>query len=182
MTEISSFRETPQTLPEIERQFVVTSLPPEITSKIERAEAEGTGYTDIEQGYLPNKGARIRKKIAPDGSIVGYEWAEKTKHEETGNVLRDETQADLTEEEFNGLWPLTVGRRVSKRRFDIPLGDLNIELDAFKHNLAGHMLAEIEFPTLKRATEFAPLPWFRRDVTKEFSNRKLAKGEPFPQP
>jgi adenylate cyclase len=46
------------------------------------------------------------------------------------------------------LWRLTVGRRLEKTRYRIPLGRLTIELDVFHGKLRGLIVAEVEFASM----------------------------------
>jgi CYTH domain-containing protein len=52
---------------------------------------------------------------------------------------------------FETLWPLTEGRRIEKTRYELPHGDVTIELDEFGGDLEGLLLAEAESTRRKPA-------------------------------
>ncbi len=184
MGETVAVSEVPHTDIENEKQFVVSSLPPDIATQFQKAD-----FIEIRQGYLPDtppdpatgkgrvKGARIREETKPDGS-VRYVWAEKTGKK----GAKQETQRTMEQAEFEKRWPETEACRVYKTRHYLPLDKSHtIELDVFKGGQAdGKMVAEVEFKDEDDALGFSPPDWFGREITKEFSNRKLAKGDPFP--
>ncbi len=173
--EASALTEVEQTHPEIERKFLVPPLPTEIAVQVQIAP-----WKNIEQGYLPDKGPRLRRETMPDGS-KRYIRTEKEKIKASNTYVKNETERLMTEEEFEREWPKTEGRRVQKTRYNMPLGEYTVELDVFQGgDLDGRMLAEVEFDSANEANGFVPPEWFGRDVTEEISNRKLAKGMPLP--
>jgi len=92
-------------------------------------------------------------------------------------MSRDETEIDLEPEQFESLWPLTEGRRVSKIRFLVPLdGGLTAEVDVYSGEHQGFRVVEVEFGSEDVARAFEPPAWFGRDVTgqREYSNQKMA--------
>ncbi len=177
--EAATLSETQEKQREIERKFLVASLPPDIASQLQTAP-----YVDIEQGYLPDtvfgKGPRVRKQTAPDGSVQ-YLWTLKSESRPGPIDDKEEDERKIGEEKFEELWAQTEERRIKKRRYKLPYGEHEIQLDVFQEgHLDGSMLAEVEFKTRDKAKSFIPPAWLGRDVTKETSNRKLAKGMPFP--
>jgi CYTH domain-containing protein len=87
--------------------------------------------------------------------------------------LEDETSLEI----FDAMWPLTKGRRLTKRRHRVPDGELTWEIDEFTdRNL---VLAEIELPTADSEVEFPGWlkPHVDREVTGEpaYLNSTLAK-------
>jgi CYTH domain-containing protein len=90
--------------------------------------------------------------------------------------IRLEAEEETTREVFDALWPLTEGRRVSKRRRRVREGGRVWELDAFTDREL--VLAEVELPA--RAAEVAVPEWLRpyvlRDVTGDpaYLNENLA--------
>ena len=147
---------------EIERKFLVAELPAEL--------AEHPGQR-IEQGYLA---------IAPDGVEVRVRrragQATLTVKSGPGQV-RTEEELAIDERRFDSLWALTDGRRVSKARHEIPLGDgLTAELDVYDGAHDGLLTVEIEFPSLEASEAFAPPPWIGREVTGDarYANQSLA--------
>lgn len=89
---------------------------------------------------------------------------------------------EITKEEFERLWSLTEGKRLSKTRYYIPVDGLMAELDVYDDfKNAGFYTIEVEFPTTEDGKKFIPPEWFGREVTskEEYSSRNLAsKGIP----
>jgi adenylate cyclase len=147
---------------EIERKFLVLEMPPE---SMQAPSAQ------IEQGYLvigaDGSEARVRRT---DG--VG------TLTVKTGKgMTRGEYEIELSDPQFETLWPASEGRRLVKTRYRIDGGDgLTIELDVYVGSLEGLMVAEVEFPDEPAAAAFRPPPWFGAEVTDEdsYKNRRLA--------
>lgn len=148
---------------EVERKFLLTGLP-----SLDRAE----GPFEIEQGYLP--GQRLEERVRRVRSEAGVELVRTVK--EGSGLTRLELEEPLTPEMFDELWPLTAGRRIHKRRYRIPEGDLTWEIDEFldrnlvlaEVELNGHPL-DVELPAWLR-------PHVSREVTEDaaFSNAHLA--------
>ena len=147
---------------EIERKFLVAELPADIAEHPCRR---------IEQGYLA---------IAPDGVEVRVRrrggQATLTVKSGPGHV-RTEEEIAIDERRFESLWALTDGRRVSKARHEIPVGDgLTAELDVYDGAHEGLLTVEIEFPSLEASEAFAPPPWVGPEVTGDprYANQSLA--------
>lgn len=153
---------------ERERKFLVTSVP----EQIDLSQMDGE---HIEQGYLANGSGkntvRIRKK---DNSFF---WTVKQKYGSNPGE-RIELECEITEDQFDIMWPATEGRRIEKTRYEIPCGDSTIELDVFGGENAGKMLAEVEFSTSLDADFFTPPDWLGPEVTDDgrFSNSKISKS------
>ena len=71
--------------------------------------------------------------------------------------------------------PAGQGRSIDKIRYSIPFNNRTIELDVFKGNLNGLIIAEIEFSSINEAKKFQKLPWMLVEVTdnSNFKNRNL---------
>ena len=149
---------------EVERKFLVPE-PPDLA---------GTDSDEIEQGYLA---------IGAEGEVRLRRKGEKlvlTAKRGSG-LSREEGEIELDRESFDGLWPLTEGRRLHKRRHLIPDGDLTIELDVYEGDLAGLLVAEIEFASEDQARQFEPPEWIGEEVTgdERYLNETLAtQGRP----
>jgi CYTH domain-containing protein len=145
---------------EIERKFLVSAIPEEAGQP-----------TPILQGYLPltSDDAELRVRRKGDATVL------TVKH---GHGLdRGEQEVAISEELFDALWPLTEGRRIEKRRYEIPHAGATIELDEFGGELEGLLLAEVEFDSVEASDRFDPPGWLERDVTGNpaYSNRALAE-------
>jgi CYTH domain-containing protein len=91
-------------------------------------------------------------------------------------MSRDETEIDLGRAQFEALWPLTEGRRVSKVRYLVSHDDATIEVDVFEGPLAGMCIGEIEFESEAESEGFDPPDWLGEEVTgdKRYLNESLA--------
>jgi adenylate cyclase len=145
---------------EIERKFLVSAIPPEA--------GEGTS---ILQGYLPLSSDEDELRVRRKGSATVLTV-------KSGQGLdRGEEEVSISAETFEALWPLTEGRRIQKRRYEIPYAGATIELDEFDGQLDGLLIAEVEFDSTEESERFDPPGWFERDVTDDpvYSNRALAE-------
>jgi adenylate cyclase len=146
---------------EIERKFLIKRLP---------AELKRARNYPILQGYLASepggRHVRLRKKGRSASLTFKVGW---------GNV-REEREIKLTSEQFDALWPGTVGRRLRKIRYDLPWKGSVIEIDIYRGKNEGLMVAEVEFPSHAARRNFKAPNWFGREVTGEerYSNIRLA--------
>ena len=151
---------------EIERKYLIAGLPKSVAM---------SGPVFIKQGYIV---------IASDGTEVrlrhkGEKFFQTVKR--GSGLTREESEIELTEQQFEVLWPQTEGRRVEKERHEIPYGSLTIELDIFCGELEGLIIAEVEFADEENGKAFTPPSWFGREVTgaPRYLNQTLAvKGRP----
>ena len=149
---------------EIERKYLLKGLPERVRSETAQ---------EIDQGYLP--GQLIHERLRRVVTRGGTKWVRTVKL--GSGVVRQEIEEQMTESLFAALWPLTEGRRVTKRRYRIPDGDLVWEIDEFTDREL--VLAEVELPS----ADTVPVPpewladYLTRDVTEDeaYLNLKLAK-------
>ena len=93
-------------------------------------------------------------------------------------MVREEYNLPLTKDSYEHLRSKIDGILISKTRYLIPLNDkLTIELDIFSGELAGLLLAEVEFETEEAANQFVPPEWFGEDVTfsSKYHNSTLSR-------
>jgi adenylate cyclase len=127
--------------------------------------------TPIRQGYLPveleDVELRVRRK--GDEHVVTV----KRGHGER----RGEHEEEISPDAFDALWPLTEGRRIEKVRHQVEHGGLVIEVDVYAGELAGLVVAEIEFGSEQDAERFEPPGWLGRELTgdERYSNAALAE-------
>ena len=92
-------------------------------------------------------------------------------------VARTEIEEETTEAIFGVLWPLTRGRRLRKRRFEVEADGRTWEIDEFKNR--DLVLAEIELDSEDDDVRFPEWlePAVQREVTTEpeFQNINLAR-------
>jgi len=149
---------------EIERKYLLSAMPPAI---------EGRPFREIEQGYLPGDRLQERiRRVRADGD----EWYVRTVKVGAG-IRRMELQEGTDRATFDAMWPLTRGRRVVKRRYRVPEGDLVWEVDEFSGR--DLVLAEVELPSedvRPRLPDWIA-PWVVREVTgdPEYLNVNLAR-------
>jgi adenylate cyclase len=148
---------------EIERVFKVSQLP----KNLEQYPSE-----KIVQGYLSidANGAEVRLRE------VGERYFETYKG--SGRLQRTELEIELSYDQFSTLWPGTKNRRLEKIRYQIREAGQKIELNVFRGNLEGLVLAEIEFPSRQKSREFEPANWLGEEVTEDsrYKNQNLAQN------
>jgi adenylate cyclase len=144
---------------EVERKFLVSD-PPDL---------DGTESDEIEQGYLA---------VGADGEVRLRRKGEKlllTAKRGSG-LSRQEAEVEIDPGSFDELWALTEGRRLRKRRHVVSHSDLEVEVDVYEGDLAGLVVAEIEFRSEEEAKAFDPPGWLAEEVTGDsrYLNETLA--------
>ena len=148
---------------EIERKFLLASLPRLPT---------GTVALEVEQGWF---GERYPERVRRVQEGAAERCYRAIKH--GAGIRRIELEEEIGPELFAALWPLTLGRRVRKRRYRILEDGLTWEIDAFTDR--DLVLAEVELPAADHP--FDVPPWLRphlvREVTHEpaYLNLNLAE-------
>jgi adenylate cyclase len=145
---------------EIERKFLVDRLP------------DGLGEGEpIEQGYLAigDDGVEVRVRRRGDTMTLTIKSGP--------GMQRTEEEMEVDARRFESLWPLTEGRRVTKTRHVMELGDgLAAEVDVYSGAHDGLLTAEIEFESVEQSDSFRPPEWLGREVTgdRSYANQALA--------
>jgi CYTH domain-containing protein len=146
---------------EIERKFLVRELPDDLTSY---------PSTDISQGYLVSMddGLQVRLRKAAQRYSLTYKKG--------SGPVREEREIELSPAQFEALWPATEGKRLLKTRYEIPCGDLVVEIDIYGGRHQGLTVAEVEFDDEEGAKNFQVPEWLGDDVTGDprYSNQLLA--------
>jgi CYTH domain-containing protein len=156
---------------EIERKFLVEQLP---------ADLDTHPSAQIDQGYIAitDDGVEVRVRRYGSRSFLTIKSG--------GGEVRLEEEIEIEDRRFRSLWPLTEGRRISKRRYLIPAAPgVTVEFDVYDGRLKGLLIAEVEFDSEAAAAAFTPPGWLGRDVTHEpaYKNKQLAlDGLPDQQP
>lgn len=153
---------TPYGFYEIEKKFLIQKLPFDLSK-----------YNSVKiiQGYLSIKDNGDEERIRSKNGIY-------TLTSMKGNgLIRSGNEVEISEEEFQSLWPRTKGKRIKKTRYTIPYNKLSIEIDIYHDALDGLITAEVEFQSEKSANEFTPPSWIGTDVTgdKKYKNQSLAQ-------
>lgn len=148
---------------EIERKFLVRRLPDNMAQ---------CGHREIEQGYLAIAPGGVQVRLRKSGAkhSLTYKRAD--------GPSRIEREVELTREQFEVLWPASEGQRLTKIRYDVPLGDRTVEIDVYSGRHEGFVVAEVEFDDEDSARAFQPPDWLGEDVTgrARYSNVLLACG------
>jgi CHAD domain-containing protein/CYTH domain-containing protein len=148
---------------EIERKYLLSRVPPYV---------RGRPYARLEQGYVPGDAIieRVRKK-SERGSTKFFRTVKLGK-----GVERIEIEESIPRSLFMGLWALTEGRRVRKRRYAIQEGALVWEVDVFTDR--DLVLCEVELASPDEQPELPEwlAPYVVREVTDEpeYLNANLA--------
>lgn len=135
---------------EIERKYLLRSLPELLPD---------ARVKEIAQGYVPGTRLVERVRRVRDGDAERYYRTVKIG---TG-VARTELEEECDRDTFEALWPLTEGKRVTKRRHVVADGALQWEIDEFTDR--DLVLAEVELPS---ADVIPDLPsWLAPEVERE---------------
>lgn len=150
---------------EIERKFLLRAFP----------DLSSTARKPIRQGYISQTGdsADVRLRQMGDGYFLTCKRGD--------GLVRDEFETRITAEQFDALWPATLGRRIEKTRYVGTLADgTQFELDVFEAALRPLALVEVEFSSAEAAQAFMPPDWFGDEVTDDpkYRNRALALARP----
>ena len=152
---------------EIERKFLVPEAPADLGRH--PAGRLRQGYLAVEPG-----GAEVRIRQDDATTVLTVKRG--------AGRSRVEEEVGIDAAAFDRLWPLTEGRRVEKVRHLVPAADgLVLEVDVYEGDLAGLVVAEVEFPDEAAAHAFTAPAWMGADVTgdKRYANQSLAvNGRP----
>lgn len=147
---------------EIERKYLIDKIPFSLDKYHCRT---------IEQGYLSTEPV-VRVRRDNDDYYLTYK--------SVGLMAREEYNLPLTRASYEHLLAKADGTVITKERYEIPLDEtLTIELDIFHGAYEGLLLAEVEFPTIEAADDFAPPAWFGEDVTfdSRYHNSNMSKKQ-----
>lgn len=146
---------------EIERKFLLKRLPDGI---------EQFPHDEIAQGYLAIESGGVQVRLRKKGNVRSLTYKLGTKNG------REEREIRLSAEQFDVLWPATVGRRLTKIRYEVPWKEHTIEIDVYRGRHDGLIVAEVEFADEKSCAAFKPPNWIGEDVTgkSRYSNVLLA--------
>jgi len=152
---------------EIEGKWLVKSFEEEMA----------TSQTPIWQGYVAKDANATLLRVRKAGDV--YYLTVKGKATMGSKI---EIEREIDKEFFEELWQLTVGRRVQKVRYEVPLvgeaNDLVAEVDVFEGELAGLIMVEVEVSSAELLSKLRndPPEWFGLDVTEDirYSNSELA--------
>ncbi len=149
---------------EIERKFLLSKLP-EIPR--EKFSKKCIPYYEYRQGYLP--GTVIKERVS-------LQYLENTKYRRAvkigSGIERYEFNETITEEIFNLIWPLTLGRRLHKERWCLDEGELIWEVDNYLDRSLS--IAEVELPNSDY--KFSIPDWLQPFIVKEVTEDPNYEG------
>lgn len=139
---------------ELESTYLIKKLPKNLNQY---------NFHYIRQGYFSDKEKSLR--IRQEGK--NYTLTKKKPVRPNDFSCFKESTIVITKDEFHQLWNSVI-KFLEKKRYYYKLPDsLTLELDIFENKLKGLILAEIEFPSIKKRDDFHKPSWFGRDVTQE---------------
>ena len=145
---------------EIERKFLVSSG---------NWRDDADAGMDLRQAYvvtMEDRSARVR--------ILAGERAKLTIKIGKSAVVRDEFEYDLPLADGLELLTQAVGLVIEKTRYRVPVSDFLWEIDVYRGELSGLVVAEVEMASVD---DHPALPaWIGREVTgdRRYSNQYLA--------
>jgi len=140
---------------EIERKYLLRRLP---------AEVKNAPVAEIDQGFIPGKKLVERLRRTRTGKAVKYMRTVKLGE----GLVRTEVEEEAPLGLFKAMWPLTKGKRLRKRRYQLADAGHVWEIDEFVDRKL--VLAEIE---LSSARDEVVIPeWLARCIVREVT------GEP----
>jgi adenylate cyclase len=146
---------------EVERKFLVKSLPPGWKSM---------SCSRIRQGYFSLRGKVVEIRLREKSSqcFITIKAGRGT--------IRLEEEIPISRQRFKRLWPLVRAATVVKTRYRIPHRGRTIELDVYQGHHRGLMTAEVEFAAPRSAKSFEPPRWLGREITgnRRYANESLA--------
>lgn len=141
---------------EIERKFLLNAFPTDLPLKVEY---------QVYQAYLSvNPEVRIRRNVK-NGEDTAYYLAIKS----SGDLVRKEVEIPISKDHFYTLAEMVSQPFITKdhRKYCLPNGLLLECSHVDKGRDTEFMYAEVEFPSVRAAETFKPLPCFTADVTSD---------------
>lgn len=130
----------------------------------------GSHGREIRQAYLA-----LTKRISLRVRTVGKSKAYITIKGARSGASRSEFEYPIPFRDAKALMKLRAGRLIKKRRHVVKAGKTEIEIDVFKGDHRGLIIAEVELPS-KRA-KFDRPDWLGKEVTNQekYYNANLAR-------
>jgi CHAD domain-containing protein/CYTH domain-containing protein len=149
---------------EIERKYLLTAVPPFV---------RGKPYARLAQGYVP--GEAIVERVRRKSDRTGTRFFRTVKLGR--GIERIEIEEPISRKLFTGLYALTEGKRVEKRRYAIEEAGFVWEVDVFTDRELVLCEVELSSPTEQPELPAWLAPYVEREVTDEdeYVNLNLAK-------
>ena len=139
---------------EIERKYLIKERPRSLPES----------FVEIHDLYLNNSSLRLRIEKTPDGTIVGRKLRKKDPDPDKGKETSVITSLYLSEKDLVALGNLN-GASLKKHRYTFEYQDRRVVYDLFQGELAGLILAEVEFKDYGSLSGFVPESESWEDVT-----------------
>lgn len=150
---------------EIERKFLIDNFPNNLNFE---------SKNEIEQYYIVNsKDLTIRLRRYNNKYFITFK---------SGSLMvREEKEIEIKQQDFEELKNIAPKNKIIKTRFIFFDRQYKVELDIFKDELEGLIIAEIEFKTEQEAINYNPPNWFGKEVTQDykFTNSYLSTHKHF---
>jgi len=142
---------------ELERTFLAKYVP----------DLKGLKCKEVFDIYMPKvfPGGHAPLRLRKNGNK--YELTKKEPAVKGDSSKLIEQNISLTEKEFTFLEKEIEGRRVHKKRYYLPVGNLTAEVDVFQDDLKGLVLIDFEFPDEESKDSFVAPDFCLADVTQE---------------
>ncbi len=152
---------------EVERKFLVDLANVPLSLNMVKKYEISQFYTELKDEYEE----RVRKQN--DLYIVTTKCGR--------GLIREESEREISGAEYKQMEKKRIGSPIEKTRYEIPSGDLTIELNVYNGKLKGLAVAEVEFDSLESGRRFNPPEWFGKEVTQDrtYENRSLATLDRF---
>ena len=156
---------------EIERKFLIDhkKMPRDLTN---------FKKSETSQGYIYcNPTIRIRN--IDDKYVLNVKSTNKDNFNNViEGLVRKEFEINIEKTVYDDLLKKCEGLIIYKTRYYIPYEKHTIELDIFKNEYNGLIVAEVEFENVEEAERFLIPNWFLKEITnnKKYTNASLSKG------
>ena len=154
---------------EIERKFLIW-MPDENELKA----MDGIRILRIFQAYT-TKGARIRR-VEENGNITYI----KTVKKHISDLVRLETEVEISPEEYNNLLGFKEGNTIEKTRYVYPYKEKNIEIDIFPF-WKKQAFCEVELSSEEEDCLLPPFIYVIKEVTYDKAYRNYALSKKIPK-
>ena len=143
---------------EIERKFLLKFMP----------DLDSEEALKLRQGYITTGRTEVRLRSDGKCNTLTCKRGE--------GLVRQEYEISVTDDQFDALWPLTDGCRISKTRHRLGHHGKTIEIDVYEGSLRPLMVAEVEFDSESESQEFQIPDFIGREVTDDhrYKNKNLA--------
>jgi CYTH domain-containing protein/8-oxo-dGTP pyrophosphatase MutT (NUDIX family) len=144
---------------EIERKFLLPALP---------NWAMYAHRKEIRQGYICQEGNReVRVRQIGNKFYLTYKRG--------SGLVRFEQENQIPRTTFDKLWPECRDRQLIKTRYYHRENGSVLEVDLYRNNLLGLIVAEVEFENEEQSRLYKVPPYFGREITEDtaYSNRML---------